>query len=112
MNELSERERRKQNYFWIVENNDCENNSGQLELDRVTVSDILSTLGVNSENDLKLIRLGKFDVTNSNRKRPTKATLPAEHIALKVLRGCSQLKSISTSQRVCTVCGKSLETLK
>ncbi|KAJ3658926.1 hypothetical protein Zmor_010640 [Zophobas morio] len=80
VNEVSERERRK-------------NNAEQLNVDTVFVKDMLSSLGINDTDNLKISRLGKFDATKDDRRRPIRVTLHSENSVTLVLRASKQLKT-------------------
>ncbi|KAJ3641612.1 hypothetical protein Zmor_028109 [Zophobas morio] len=91
--EISEREKRKCNI--IIYGNNEENNTSKDEqsaVDTVFVKDVLSSLSVTDNDNIKPIRLGKFDATKTDRRRPIKIILPSENSVISVLRMSKELK--------------------
>lgn len=91
--EIADRERRKNNIIVIgVNEGACDNNNAQIQLDTKLVNDICSTLNVKTEG-LSINRLGKFDRTNTDRRRPIKVSFPSESEPANILRNVSKLKA-------------------
>ncbi|KAJ3661930.1 hypothetical protein Zmor_006303 [Zophobas morio] len=94
VNEVSERERRKNNVIiYGCTEGKCKTNAEQLNVDTVFVKDMLSSLGINDTDNLKISRLGKFDATKDDRRRPIRVTLHSENSVMLVLRASKQLKT-------------------
>lgn len=91
--ELSDREKRKSNLI-IFNLPELENSSitDQSNKDICDVKEILTELNV-SVNVTNAMRLGKYDITRTSRKRPLKIILPNEDYALEILRNCKNLKN-------------------
>lgn len=91
--EVSERNKRRDNIvIFGSDESDCSTNKEQVDLDVPLVSEICSVLGVTSEN-LKVSRLGKFDVSQPNRRRPIRVVLSSERNVIDALRNVPKLKS-------------------
>lgn len=94
--EISDRERRKNNIIVIgAREAACETNNEQIGLDTKLVHDICSTLNVKTDG-LSISRLGKFDRSNANRRRPIKVSFSSESSIKTVLRNISKLKANPT----------------
>lgn len=93
--EIIDRDRRKNNIiiFGSVETK-CNSNSEQVNLDTKLVGEICSTLLV-ADTNIKVSRLGKFDPTAIDRKRPLRVSFNSESIVGAALRNASKLKTNS-----------------
>lgn len=92
--EIADRDRRKVNLMVYGSKESCESktNKDQISLDVNLANNICSTLGVNDPT-VKVFRLGKFDPTNSNRRRPIKISFASESVVNNILRNVDKLKS-------------------
>lgn len=99
--ELMDRERRKNNIvlFNITEANAGDKND-QVAADVTTCKEILSVLGVSPNIPIKPVRLGKFDPTKADRKRPIKIDLGDTVLVDKVIRNCKHLRTSTTFNSV------------
>lgn len=90
--EVTEREKRKNNLIiFNVPELDNGSRTDQIAADTVTVVDILRVVDISSDR-ISPIRLGKFDSTKQNRKRPIKITLPSWDDVITALRRNGRLK--------------------
>lgn len=94
IHEVAERERRKNNLiiFNVPEESSGTKNS-QISADVATVGEIFQTLNISS-TDAKPLRLGKFDPSKSDRKRPLKITLPDVQDVKKALKNYKNLREV------------------
>lgn len=92
--EISERDKRRNNIviFGCVESSECTTNNEQIVLDTSVVTDMCSLALVGSDS-LKVSRLGKFDSSQENRRRPIKITFPVETSVITILRNISKIRS-------------------
>lgn len=91
--EINERSKRKNNIVIFGSNEtQCGTNAEQLGVDRALVTEICSVAQVFDEN-LKLSRLGKFDPTSVDSRRPIKVSFTSEVHVTSVLRNISKIKS-------------------
>lgn len=92
--EMSEREKRKNNIilFNIPEEMNGHKND-QIAADKSTAQKIASVLDI-PLMDPNPIRLGKFDMSKSNRKRPIKLMLANSEYVIKALRNSKKLKLV------------------
>lgn len=92
--EVAERTKRQNNI--VVYNVPEINNStkgNQLVADQTMVTNMLSVLGV-QEAPVSVLRLGKFDSTNTERKRPIKVILSSNLNIPTIFRSSKKLKTI------------------
>lgn len=93
--EISDRDRRKNNIVIFGRPEDkVNNNSEQINLDTVLVNEICMNVQVDV-GDFKVSRLGKFDPTAANRKRPIKVSFSSDAAVARILRNIPKLKSNS-----------------
>lgn len=98
--EISDREKRKNNIIVFgVKEGACNTNNEQIGLDTQLVQDICSSLNVKTEG-LSVSRLGKFDRSNTDRRRPIKVCFPSETECTNILRNISKLKTNPTFSRL------------
>lgn len=92
--EVSERNKRKCNII-IYGRSELinKNKTEQSEADTVFVKDVLTALNIGDLGYLKPIRLGKYDPTKQDRRRPIKITLSSEEDVVSVLRASKSLKT-------------------
>lgn len=90
--EVGERDRRKCNI--VIHGRDEAGSSAreQSDMDSKFVKDLFTQLSVD-EVEIKPVRLGKFDVTKSNRRRPIRVTLSSKSAASAVLNNFRKLRS-------------------
>lgn len=100
--EISDRNARKNNIilYGIVENPTADRD-GKILHDQQKVSKVLSCVipEVTFGNDLKPIRLGKFDPTKKN-PRPIKIVLPSETMAHNIIQKAYRLKNLQDPKNV------------
>lgn len=91
--EVLERERRRKNIivYGITESKST-NKSERIAADVTTVSDVFRSIGVRVPDDIKLIRLSKFDPTKAVSKRPIKICFQSSDIAPAILKKAKLLK--------------------
>lgn len=93
--EISERDKRKSNVIlYGCDESDCTSNNVQVELDVVMVKEVCSLLQI-TDDSLKVSRLGKFDSTQTRRRRPIKVSFQTESHVITALRNLPNLKSTS-----------------
>lgn len=92
IHEISEREKRKNNIvvFGYKEATSSSRNE-QSKLDNELVDEICLDLGITDAN-IKTFRLGKYDPTQSERKRPIKVAFSSESSVITVMRNLAKLK--------------------
>ncbi|GJQ85241.1 hypothetical protein Trydic_g13080 [Trypoxylus dichotomus] len=87
-------DRRKENIiFFNVPEETCGDKNCQVAADVVTCKNILSTLDVVLTGPIRPIRLGRYDPSKSNRKRPIKITLESNDQVNRTIRNYKHLKS-------------------
>lgn len=93
--EVIERERRRNNIIVFgIEEAQCESAEQQRVLDRSTITSVLTAMNV-QVGEFKSMRLGKFDPTKINSKRPIKVSLPSTEEIPKIFKKLHLLKSIA-----------------
>lgn len=91
--EVMEREKRKNNIIVFgVEERNCGSSKELVEADTNIIKDIFTSFDVGVDG-FKPVRLGKYDPSKSNRKRPIKVSLPSDDLVNKILRKSSLLKA-------------------
>lgn len=92
--EVMERERRKTNIiiYKLAEDGGA-SRGAQAELDAVTVGRILTDLGVaDGGAPLQIQRLGKFDPTKHDLRRPLRVQLHNESVVMSIIRNSAKLR--------------------
>lgn len=90
--EIGEREKRKNNIIIFgCEETGTESRSEQNEVDGSLITDICSSIGLVDDN-VKVFRLGKYDPSQSNRKRPIKVTFSSESNVTLVFRNLAKVR--------------------
>lgn len=90
--EIGERERRKNNIIVFgCEETVSESRTEQSEVDVSLIADICSTIGLVDDN-MKVSRLGKYDPSQTNRKRPIKVTFSSELSVALVFRNLAKVR--------------------
>lgn len=74
ISEIFERNKRAQNIIVYGSTEDGKSKAEQTQMDSTTINSLLSAAGLGEQN-IKPIRLGKFDPTKENRSRPIKVRL-------------------------------------
>lgn len=93
--EISDREQRKANI--LIFGSDeiaCSTNAVQIATDVRMVNDICLTLNI-QDTHFKVSRLGKFDATLPDRRRPIKVSFSSESSVYTILRNISKLRELS-----------------
>lgn len=99
--EVRERERRKCNVVVHgVEDARCNSKEEQLISDRATIREVFNVIGFESGDNIKHYRLGKYDATKVDLKRPIKICLSSESDVYKLLKRCRNLKESGRFSRV------------
>lgn len=98
--EVTEREKRRSNIilYNILEDQSA-NKDAQKALDMTAVSEILSVLNVPVE-PVRCQRLGQYDATKSERKRPIKVCLPKDCNVGKILGTSKNLKETQKFKKI------------
>lgn len=93
--EISQRDKRKTNVIvYGCKEGNYNSNKEQLKADEPIISQILSTLSV-TEDELKIVRLGKFEPSNTNRGRPIKIMCSSVSNVNTILRNSYKLKTVN-----------------
>lgn len=98
--EIQEREKRKNNIIiYGSRESNCDSNKKQIDLDTVLIKEMCDELKL-SDDDLKVFRLGRFDPTKTDSKRPIRVTFSNESRVVSVLRGLSKLRKVPSFSNV------------
>ncbi|GJQ76743.1 hypothetical protein Trydic_g15586 [Trypoxylus dichotomus] len=110
--EVSDRQRRKNNIIlYNVSENVRNNRNDQVAADMELVGELLQMLDVSVDN-LRTIRLGKFDSSRTDMKRPIKVCLPDGDIASKAFQRRQKLRTSDKFKNVFLVKDKTPMQLK
>ncbi|GJQ79167.1 hypothetical protein Trydic_g14700 [Trypoxylus dichotomus] len=110
--EVSDRQRRKNNIIlYNVSENVLNNRNDQVAADMELVGELLQMLDVSVDN-LRTIRLGKFDSSRTDMKRPIKVCLPDGDIASKAFQRRQKLRTSDKFKNVFLVKDKTPMQLK
>lgn len=90
--EFSEREKRKNNLIIYGSNETSNSNKDQIVVDTASISEIFAAVSVEVP-EFKVLRLGKFDSSNTSRRRPIKVQLSDESTVLSILKASRNIKS-------------------
>lgn len=95
INEISERDKRRCNVvIYGCRETVTSSNKDQLALDCTFVAELCASLQLN-ESGLMPARLGKFDASQTNRRRPIKITLASETAVFTALRNFKKIRTDS-----------------
>lgn len=91
INEIHERSKRSQNIIIYSCPEEGNSKQDQIQRDTVTVQNLLTKSGV-AGDQIKPVRLGKFDSTQQQRKRPIRVRLVSSEDVLRVVRKFREIK--------------------
>lgn len=94
ISEISERNKRSSNLLIYGVTEAGSSKKEQSDLDCTLISDILNNLGSSATQQIKPVRLGKYDASNTVRSRPIKVNLFSADLVQNVIRNVKKLKGL------------------
>ncbi|KAJ3660024.1 hypothetical protein Zmor_011680 [Zophobas morio] len=94
VNEISERDKRANNLIIFNSMESGISKQEQVDQDTTLVSDIISIVGLTEE--VKPVRLGKFDGSKQHRSRPIRVRLSSSNAVHTVIRNAKKIRAVET----------------